>query len=54
MILLPAGRFLINPFPPGVLAARLLAAAIRVPLVFFILAAPEFVMITPCDPNVTI
>jgi hypothetical protein len=46
MILRPAGRFLTNPFPPGVLAARLTAAAIRVPLVFFaIMIGPFFLFV---------
>jgi hypothetical protein len=35
MILLPAGRFLTIPFPPGPLAARFLAAVMRPPLLFF-------------------
>lgn len=38
MIRLPAGRFLIRPFPPGILAARRFAATIRAPRVFFIFA----------------
>jgi hypothetical protein len=46
MILRPAGRFLTNPLPPGVLAARLTAAAIRVPLVFFaIMMGPFFCLL---------
>lgn len=35
MILLPAARFFIVPLPPGILAARFLAAVILPPLVFF-------------------
>ena len=35
IIFRPAGRFFTNPFPPGVFAAFLTAAAIRVPRVFF-------------------
>ena len=35
IILLPAGRFFTIPFPPGPLAARVLAAVIRPPLLFF-------------------
>jgi hypothetical protein len=36
MILLPAGRFLTIPFPPGLpVLARLLAAVILPPLLFF-------------------
>jgi len=35
MILFPAARFLIVLLPPGILAARLLAAVILPPLVFF-------------------
>lgn len=40
MILLPALRFLMRPRPPGDLAARRLAAVIRPPLLFFIVATP--------------
>src|SRR5476649_1431610 len=36
MIFLPAMRFLIGPFPPGFFAARVFAAVILPPLVFFI------------------
>jgi len=36
MILAPAGRFLMGPFPPGDLAARFFAAVMRPPRVFFI------------------
>jgi len=35
IILLPAARFLILPAPPGILAARFLAAVILPPLDFF-------------------
>ena len=35
MIFLPAGRFAIGPLPPGLFAARFLAAVIRPPLLFF-------------------
>ena len=35
IILFPAARFLIVPLPPGLLAARFLAAVILPPLVFF-------------------
>jgi hypothetical protein len=35
MILLPAGRFLTIPLPPGPFAARFFAAVIRPPLLFF-------------------
>jgi len=35
MIFLPAGRSLTGPFPPGLLAARVLAAVIRPPRLFF-------------------
>src|SRR5258706_5060379 len=35
MMRLPAGRFLTIPLPPGPFSARILAAAMRVPLVFF-------------------
>jgi hypothetical protein len=35
MMFLPAGRFLIAPFPPADLAARVFAAVILPPLLFF-------------------
>ena len=35
MIFRPAGRFFTGPRPPAVLAARVLAAVIRPPLLFF-------------------
>jgi hypothetical protein len=37
MIFLPAGRFRTIPFPPGILAALRIAAAMRVPRVFFMI-----------------
>jgi hypothetical protein len=39
---LPAGRSLIRPFPPGVLAARALAAVILPPLLFFAILISSF------------
>ena len=40
MILRPALRFLMRPFPPAAIAARFLAAVIRPPLVFFMAITP--------------
>jgi hypothetical protein len=45
MMFLPAGRLLTGPFPPGLLAARVFAAVILPPLVFFISSLPHCVWI---------
>ena len=50
MILRPALRFLTGPFPPGVSAARALAAVILPPLLFF--AIFEFTSLIPFFPLV--
>jgi hypothetical protein len=42
MIIRPALRFLTGPFPPGLFAARLFAAAIFPPLLFFLTIDPPF------------
>lgn len=42
MIFRPAGRFLILPRPPGLLAARFLAAVILPPRVFFAILFTSF------------
>jgi hypothetical protein len=42
MILFPAGRFLTMPFPPLPFAARLLAAVILPPLLFFAIFTPRW------------
>ena len=51
MILRPALRFLTGPFPPGVSAARALAAVILPPLLFF--AISEFTSLIPFFPLAT-
>src|SRR3989338_10106275 len=45
MMLRPAARCFTRPFPPLLLAARLTAAAILVPRVFFIVHSPRFVFL---------